>query len=251
MTTLINGIDDLKSRVGQHLGYTNYREITQDMVQQFADVTDDHSWIHVDVEQAKTGPFGGTIAHGYLTLSLAPSMMAEVTIEGISMGVNYGANKVRFPAPLPIPSRLRMGVGVKEIEEISGGVQAIFEFTFEAEGSTKPACVAECVFQSFQVDVTGHPRTNASCARHHRLVGDTTAAVIRRAPSMFRRESAEVGTGRQLATMAVAVLPKSLMKLPLGLDDRPRTRRKFRTSECDELRINGRGSINDRITDRR
>lgn len=151
MTTVIKGIEDLKSRVGDHLGYTDYREITQDRVQQFADATDDHQWIHLDVEKANAGPFGGPIAHGYLTLSLAPDMMAEVmTIEGAAMGVNYGTNKVRFPSPVPIPSKLRMGAALKEVDEISGGAQYVVELTFEVEGAAKPSCVAECVYRIYE-----------------------------------------------------------------------------------------------------
>ncbi len=151
MTLVIKGIDDLKARAGQHLGYTEYREITQDRVQQFADATDDHQWIHLDVERATAGPFGGPIAHGYLTLSLAPDMMAEVmTIEGASMGVNYGTNKVRFPSPVPIPSQLRMGATLKEVEEIQGGAQYVVELTFEVEGAPKPSCVADCVYRVYE-----------------------------------------------------------------------------------------------------
>ena len=151
MTTVIKGISDLKAREGDHLGYTEYREITQDRVQQFADATDDHQWIHLDVERATAGPFGGPIAHGYLTLSLAPDMMAEImTIEGASMGVNYGTNKVRFPAPVPIPSKLRLGASLKEVEEIAGGAQYVVELTFEVEGAAKPSCVADCVYRVYE-----------------------------------------------------------------------------------------------------
>ena len=132
------------------MGDTDYREITRDGVQQFAEATDDHSWIHVDVEKAKAGPFGSTIAHGYLTLSLAPSMLAEViAIEGISMGVNYGTNKVRFPAPLPIPVVFAWAPSSKRSGD-HRGVQAVFEFSLEADGATKPACVAECIFRAFE-----------------------------------------------------------------------------------------------------
>lgn len=150
MTTVINGIEDLKARVGQHLGYTEYREISQDRVQQFADATDDQQWIHTDIERANAGPFGGPIAHGYLTLSLAPDMMAEVmTIEGMAMGVNYGTNKVRFPAPVPIPSKLRMGAALSQVDEFEGGAQYVVELTFEVEGASKPSCVAECVYRVY------------------------------------------------------------------------------------------------------
>src|SRR5438105_13299213 len=99
MTTILKGLDDLKANIGQHLGYSDWHEITQDQVNLFADATGDHQWIHVDPGRAKAGPFGGPIAHGYLTLSLAPMLMVEVfAVEGIAMGVNYGLNKLRFPS---------------------------------------------------------------------------------------------------------------------------------------------------------
>jgi len=110
MTTTMSGIDDLKARVGQHLGYSDWREITQDQVNAFADATGDHQWIHVDVERAKQGPFGGPIAHGYLTLSLTPMLVSEaVRVEGFKMGVNYGINRLRFPAPAPVGSSCGRG----------------------------------------------------------------------------------------------------------------------------------------------
>src|SRR5499427_3525152 len=106
MTTIIEGIDGLKAKVGEHLGYSDWVEITQDQVNRFADATGDHQWIHVDVERARAGPFGGPIAHGYLTLSLAPALLPEIlSVEGISMGVNYGLNKLRFPSPVPVGSK--------------------------------------------------------------------------------------------------------------------------------------------------
>ena len=147
---VITGIDGLKAAVGQHLGYSEYMEITQERVGKFADATGDHQWIHVDVERAKSGPFGGPIAHGYLTLSLGPMLYPTVVrIEGFSMGVNYGANKVRFPSPVPVGARLRLGVKLLEVEEIAGGVQTTMEFTFECEGAAKPSCVAEIIFRSY------------------------------------------------------------------------------------------------------
>jgi acyl dehydratase len=147
---VINGIEGLKSAVGEHLGYSDYMEISQERVNQFADATGDHQWIHVDVERAKTGPFGGPIAHGYLTLSLGPALYPTVVrIEGFSMGVNYGANKVRFPSPVPVGARLRLGVKLLQVEEITGGVQTTMEFTFECEGAPKPSCVAEIIFRSY------------------------------------------------------------------------------------------------------
>ena len=147
---VINGVEGLKAAVGEHLGYSDYMEITQERVNQFADATGDHQLIHVDVERAKSGPFGGPIAHGYLTLSLGPALYPTVVrIEGFSMGVNYGANKVRFPSPVPVGARLRLGVKLVEVEEIAGGVQTTMEFTFECEGAPKPSCVAEIIFRSY------------------------------------------------------------------------------------------------------
>lgn len=147
---VITGVEGLKSNVGQHLGYSEYLEITQERVQQFAEATGDFQWIHIDVERAKSGPFGGPIAHGYLTLSLGPMLYPTVVrIDGFSMGVNYGANKIRFPSPVPVGSRVRLGVKLLEVEEIANGVQMTMEFTFECEGSPKPSCVAEIIFRSY------------------------------------------------------------------------------------------------------
>jgi acyl dehydratase len=150
MTTVINGIDDLKSRVGDHLGYSEWHEVTQDQVNRFADATGDHQWIHVDIERANAGPFGGPIAHGYLTLSLAPVLMEQVLrIDGVAMGVNYGCNKVRFPAPVPVPSRIRLGATLQNVDEIDGGAQYGVELSFEVEGASKPSCVAECIYRVY------------------------------------------------------------------------------------------------------
>jgi acyl dehydratase len=150
MPTIINGLDDLNARVGQHLGYSDYVEITQDQVNTFAEATGDHQWIHVDVERAKQGPFGGPIAHGFLTLSMAPMLMKDVWLmEGARMGVNYGLNKVRFPSPVPVGSKLRAGALLKEVTPIDGGAQLVLEATFEIEGGSKPVCVAELVFRYY------------------------------------------------------------------------------------------------------
>jgi acyl dehydratase len=147
---IINGIDEAKAHVGEHLGYSDYLEITQDRVNQFAEATGDHQWIHVDVERAKAGPFGGPIAHGYLTLSLGPALYPEVfQIRGFSMGVNYGANKIRFPAPVPVGGKVRLGVKLLQVDEIAGGIQITLEFTFEVEGASKPSCVAEIIFRQY------------------------------------------------------------------------------------------------------
>ncbi len=151
MTTTFDGIGDLETKVGNHLGYSEWHQVTQEQVNLFADATGDHQWIHVDVERAKGGPFGGPIAHGYLTLSMAPVLMEElVAVDGVAMGVNYGLNKLRFPAPVPVGSRVRLGAQLTNVEPISGGAQATYELTFETEGGTKPACVAEAVFRYYE-----------------------------------------------------------------------------------------------------
>ena len=149
-TRVITGVDGLKAAVGDHLGYSEYFDVTQERVNQFAEATGDHQWIHVDVERAKSGPFGGPIAHGYLTLSLGPMLYPTVVrIEGFTMGVNYGANKVRFPSPVPVGSKIRLGVKLLEVEDIANGVQMTMEFTFECQGASKPSCVAEIIFRSY------------------------------------------------------------------------------------------------------
>ncbi|MEY3640803.1 MAG: putative 3-hydroxyacyl-thioester dehydratase [Actinomycetota bacterium] len=150
MATVINGIDGLKSSVGNHLGYSNYLTITQERVNQFAEATGDHQWIHVDVERAKAGPFGAPIAHGYLTLSLGPVLLPEIfTVGGISMGVNYGANKIRFMSPVQVGSKLRAGAKLVNVEDVAGGAQVTMEVTFEVEGAAKPSCVAEIIFRYY------------------------------------------------------------------------------------------------------
>ncbi len=150
MTRTINGIDELKTLVGEHLGYSPYVEITQAQVNTFADATGDHQWIHIDVDRAKSGPFGGPIAHGYLTLSLGPMLAPQIfVVSGISMGVNYGCGKVRFPSPVPVGSQLRLGVTLTSVEDVPGGVQVTQEFVFEVEGASKPSCVAEVIFRYY------------------------------------------------------------------------------------------------------
>ncbi|MGB9347815.1 MAG: MaoC family dehydratase [Ilumatobacteraceae bacterium] len=150
MTRTINGIDELKTLVGEHLGYSPYVAITQQQVNTFADATGDHQWIHVDPERAKAGPFGGPIAHGYLTLSLGPMLSPQVfVVDGISMGVNYGAGKIRFPSPVPVGSKLRLGATLMSVEDVAGGAQVTMEFVFEVEGASKPSCVAEVIFRYY------------------------------------------------------------------------------------------------------
>jgi acyl dehydratase len=142
--------DSLKDHVGEHLGYSEYHQVTQEQVQLFADATGDHQWIHLDVERAKAGPFGGPIAHGYLTLSLAPMLLGGVLqVAGVKMGVNYGANKVRFPSPVPVGSNVRLGAKLASVEDVAGGLQVTVDCTFEVEGAAKPSCVAELVFRYY------------------------------------------------------------------------------------------------------
>ena len=149
MTTTLTK-DDLKARVGDHLGYSDWLEITQERVNQFAEAPGDFQWIHVDVERAKAGPFGGPIAHGYLTMSVAPTLMKDIfEVSNVSMAVNYGLNKVRFPSPVPVGSKLRVGAQLAGVEDVAGGIQATMDLTFEVEGAEKPACVAQIVFRYY------------------------------------------------------------------------------------------------------
>jgi acyl dehydratase len=152
MTTTVQGIAGLEAKVGEHLGYSDYVEITQEQVNLFADATGDHQWIHVDPERAKSGPFGGAIAHGYLTLSMGPRLMPEILrVEGVTMAVNYGAGKVRFPSPVPVGSNLRLGAELVSVERVGGGgAQVTMLFTFEVEGAPKPSCVAEIIFRYYE-----------------------------------------------------------------------------------------------------
>ena len=152
MTTVIAGIAGLKDLVGTHLGYSDYLEITQERVNQFAEATGDHQWIHVDPERAKAeSPFGGPIAHGYLTLSLGPVLAPQIMrVDGIKMGVNYGAGKVRFPSPVPVGAKLRLGAELTAVEDIPGGAQVYMTFTFECEDAPKPSCVSEIIFRYYE-----------------------------------------------------------------------------------------------------
>ncbi len=146
----LTGIDEVKAHVGEELGVSDWHEVTQEKINDFADATGDHQWIHVDVERANETPFGGTIAHGYYTLSLAPAFSyALFTFEGFAFVMNYGLNKVRFPAPLPVGSRVRMRAKLSSVGEVSGGAQLTTELTFEREGEEKPVCVAESLMRVF------------------------------------------------------------------------------------------------------
>ncbi|MFM8602063.1 MAG: MaoC family dehydratase [Actinomycetota bacterium] len=150
MARHIESIEALKGLIGEHIGYSEYLTIDQERVNLFADATGDHQWIHIDVEKAKAGPFGGPIAHGYLTLSLGPVLLPQVfSVGGIAMGVNYGANKVRFMSPVPVGARLRAGVKVLAVDDVAGGAQVTLETTFECEGAAKPSCIAEVIFRYY------------------------------------------------------------------------------------------------------
>ncbi|MEE9606942.1 MAG: MaoC family dehydratase [Myxococcota bacterium] len=146
MATVFESPDELLGAVGAHLGYSDWLEISQERIDQFADATGDHQWIHVDPERARQGPFGACIAHGYLTMSLVNLFLPQIVeVRGISMGVNYGANKLRFPAPVPVGSKLRGGAELIGAEQVKGGVQATVRVTVEIEGGEKPACVIETI----------------------------------------------------------------------------------------------------------
>lgn len=141
---------DLATKVGEHLGSSDWHHVTQEQVNLFADATGDHQWIHIDVERAKAGPFGGPIAHGYLTLSLAPVLLGQAfQVTGVQMGVNYGANKIRFPSPVPVGSKVRLSAKLLAVEDVAGGKQITIEATFEVEGASKPSCVAELLFRYY------------------------------------------------------------------------------------------------------
>jgi acyl dehydratase len=140
----LTGLDELKGHIGQEIGVSDWHEVTQQAINEFAEVTGDHNPIHVDEEWARETPFGGTIAHGYYTLSLAPMFSYSLlSVEGFAFGVNYGLNRLRFPAPLPVGSRVRMRMKLVAVDDIPGGAQFTTELTFEREGGDKPVCVAE------------------------------------------------------------------------------------------------------------
>lgn len=148
--TVVEGVEGVRSLVGQHLGFSDWEQITQERINLFADATGDHQWIHVDVERAKAGPFGTPIAHGYLTLSLIPILVPQIIdIRGFAMGINYGCDKVRFPSPVPVGSRLRAGAVLDQLTEVPGGIQTQLTLTIEIEGATKPACVAVVLLRRY------------------------------------------------------------------------------------------------------
>ena len=147
---VFRSLAEMESLVGQEVAVSDWIEVTQDRIRLFAEATNDHQWIHLDAERAKAGPFGTTIAHGFLTLSLLPEMSASAfNVEGTRMGVNYGLNKVRFPAPVPSGSRLRGRFKLLKYEPLDGGAQVTMLVTMEREGSDKPVCVAESLSRRF------------------------------------------------------------------------------------------------------
>lgn len=144
MTLVIDGPDDVRRRLGTHLGYSEWLEIDQSRIDEFAEATGDHQWIHVDPVRAAAGPFGAPIAHGYLTLSLSNYFLPQIVeVRGFDAGVNYGVDKVRFPSPVTVGSRVRAGAELVAVDEVKGGLQTTIRITIECEGSAKPACVIE------------------------------------------------------------------------------------------------------------
>lgn len=142
--TTLRGIDAVRSALGTHLGYSDWLEITQDRVDVFADATGDHQWIHVNVDKAKNGPFGAPIAHGYLTMSLSNMFLPQIVeVTDVSMGINYGTDSVRFPAPVVVGTRIRAGAELIAVADITNGVQTTIRITIETDGGKKPNCVID------------------------------------------------------------------------------------------------------------
>jgi acyl dehydratase len=157
MTLIIHSIDEAKQHAGEHLGYSDWRVVDQDQVNLFADATDDHQWIHVDLERAAAGPFGGTIAHGYLSLSMIPSLLKQVLdvdLDAIKVAINYGCNRVRWPSPLKVGSKVRLGAKIASVEDLKNpllgdGIQMTVEIAIESEGEAKPNCVAQVLYHFY------------------------------------------------------------------------------------------------------
>ena len=151
MTTTVGSVAELEALVGKHLGYSEWREVTQQRINTFADATDDHQWIHVDAERAAAGPFGTTIAHGFLTLSLIIPMWSEILhFDGVRLAVNYGLNKVRFPAPVPVGSKIRAGATLVSVDAVGDdSAQIVVDFVVEREGGEKPCCIAQGMYRFY------------------------------------------------------------------------------------------------------
>ena len=143
--TVLEGIEQIRAAVGRHLGYSEWVTVDQERIDRFAEATGDRQWIHVDAERAqRESPFGAPIAHGYLTLSISNMLLPQIVeVRGVDLGVNYGTNKVRFPAPVRAGQRVRAGASLDEVGDVPGGVQTTITITIEIEGETKPACVIE------------------------------------------------------------------------------------------------------------
>jgi acyl dehydratase len=147
MPRSFESLEAFRAAAGEEIGTGDWHTVTQEQINLFADATGDHQWIHVDPERAAEGPFGTTIAHGYLTVSLLPLLAQSVyQIDGLTMGVNYGINKLRFPSPVPVDSRIRATVTLREVSDIPIGTQAVVSFVVEREGGDKPACIADVVY---------------------------------------------------------------------------------------------------------
>ena len=147
----LSGLDEVRAHVGQELGVSDWHAVTQEEINAFADVTGDHQWIHVDPERAKETPFGGTIAHGYYVLSLAPRFTYEMyTMTGFAFALNYGLNRVRFISPMPVGGKVRMRAKLLSVDDVPGGAQLVTECTFEREGGEKPVCVAETLARVYE-----------------------------------------------------------------------------------------------------
>ncbi len=147
---IFNGPDELKAAAGTHVGESDWLTVDQSRIDTFADATDDHQWIHVDQEKAKDGPFGTTIAHGFLSLALLVPLASQVyRVDGVKMGINYGLNKVRFTSPVPVGSKVRASIDVGDVAEVSGGLQVTLKVTIEIEGSERPAVVAEWLTRQY------------------------------------------------------------------------------------------------------
>ncbi len=151
MTTTVGKVAELEALTGKHLGYSEWIAITQQRIDTFADATDDHQWIHVDAERAAAGPFGTTIAHGFLTLSLIIPMWSEILhVDGVRLAINYGLNKVRFPAPVPVGSKIRAGATLVSVESVAdGSTQIVVDFVVEREGGEKPCCIAQGMYRFY------------------------------------------------------------------------------------------------------
>ncbi len=144
--SVLDGPDEVRAALGRHLGYSDWLLIDQQRIDAFAEATGDHQWIHVDPERAAAGPFGAPIAHGYLTLSLSNLFLPQILeVTGFAAGVNYGTNRVRFPAPVPVGSRVRGGAELTDVADVPGGLQTTMTITIEVEGASKPACVIESI----------------------------------------------------------------------------------------------------------